>query len=212
MFYSKVFLSKKGKYGYIWLAAHSSFQMHQKLGKKEIYDTNILEAAGSVNTLSYLVLMPSCRLHCKCGRSPTVLLTHDVWLAVDAIQNPFQPLALRMSGHLLLGVVRLFSHKVNSSRHCLKFLSQYCRIWHTQVEFLFNDSNEAFSKIKKVRCVFQCAIFARFSTRRTMQSEILCIPQQTAKRKSTQILVAAVPENIVIATPNWEDPDFYMEE
>ena len=43
MFYSKLILAKKGTYAYIWLAAHSSFQ---KLSKKEIYDTDILEAAG----------------------------------------------------------------------------------------------------------------------------------------------------------------------
>lgn len=126
MFYSKLILAKKGTYGHIWLAAHSSFQMHQKLSKKEIFDTDIREAA-------------------------------------DAVQNPATPFALRMSGHLLLGVVRIFSHKV---------------------EFLYNDSNEAFSKMKK----------------------------QAAKRKSTQNLVAVVLEstNISISTPNWEDPDFYM--
>ena len=32
--------------------------------------------------------------------------------SVDDIQNPVAPMALRVSGHLLLGVVRIFSRKV----------------------------------------------------------------------------------------------------
>ena len=33
--------------------------------------------------------------------------------SVESIENPQLPLALRVSGHLLLGVVRIFSRKVN---------------------------------------------------------------------------------------------------
>lgn len=36
---------------------------------------------------------------------------------VDQIMNPQVPLALRMSGHLLLGVVRIYSKKVDYLQH-----------------------------------------------------------------------------------------------
>lgn len=44
--------------------------------------------------------------------------------------HPETPLALRLSGHLLLGVVRVYKHKV---------------------EILYKQCNDAFSKIKQVR-------------------------------------------------------------
>ena len=47
--------------------------------------------------------------------------------SVDNIENPSIPMALRVSGHLLLGVVRIFSRKVN---------------------YLLTDCNEALVKIK----------------------------------------------------------------
>jgi cohesin complex subunit SCC1 len=36
----------------------------------------------------------------------------DISKSVDSIVNPSVPLALRVSGHLLLGVVRIYSRKV----------------------------------------------------------------------------------------------------
>lgn len=47
--------------------------------------------------------------------------------SVDSIENPTVPMALRVSGHLLLGVVRIFSRKVN---------------------YLLTDCSEAMVKIK----------------------------------------------------------------
>ncbi|ETW01444.1 hypothetical protein H310_06959 [Aphanomyces invadans] len=51
----------------------------------------------------------------------------DVGQAADSIANPVVPLALRVSGHLLLGVTRIYSRKVN---------------------YLFSDCSEALVKIK----------------------------------------------------------------
>ncbi len=48
----------------------------------------------------------------------------------DSIINPEAPLALRLSGQLLLGVVRIYSRKIN---------------------YLYSDCNEALVKIKQVR-------------------------------------------------------------
>jgi cohesin complex subunit SCC1 len=42
---------------------------------------------------------------------PQIFAT-DIAQSVDTIVNPTMPLALRMSGHLLLGVVRIYSRKV----------------------------------------------------------------------------------------------------
>ncbi len=42
---------------------------------------------------------------------PQIFAT-DISASVDTIVNPTMPLALRMSGHLLLGVVRIYSRKV----------------------------------------------------------------------------------------------------
>mmetsp|Transcript_20026 Transcript_20026/g.60674 ORF Transcript_20026/g.60674 Transcript_20026/m.60674 type:complete len:213 (-) Transcript_20026:1431-2069(-) len=51
----------------------------------------------------------------------------DISASVESIANPTVPLALRVSGHLLLGVVRIYSRKVN---------------------YLMTDCSEALSKIK----------------------------------------------------------------
>lgn len=55
------------------------------------------------------------------------IFTADIQSSVDSIVNPPLPLALRVSGHLLLGVVRIYSRKV---------------------KYLFSDCSEALVKIK----------------------------------------------------------------
>lgn len=55
------------------------------------------------------------------------IFTADIQSSVDSIVNPQVPLALRVSGHLLLGVVRIYSRKV---------------------KYLFTDCSEALVKIK----------------------------------------------------------------
>lgn len=52
-------------------------------------------------------------------------------LRADSIINPEAPLALRLSGQLLLGVVKVYSKKVG---------------------YLYQDCNDALQKIKEVRC------------------------------------------------------------
>lgn len=61
----------------------------------------------------------------KLGR-PQIFAT-DISASVDSIVHPQVPLALRVSGHLLLGVVRIYSR---------------------QVKYLMNDAQEAMLKIK----------------------------------------------------------------
>ncbi|EPS70525.1 hypothetical protein M569_04233, partial [Genlisea aurea] len=52
----------------------------------------------------------------------------DIGVSVDSILSPDVPIALRLSSHLLLGVVRIYSKKVN---------------------YLFDDCSEALLKIKQ---------------------------------------------------------------
>lgn len=61
----------------------------------------------------------------KLGRSR--IFSADIGASVDYIANPTVPLALRVSGHLLLGVVRIYSRKV---------------------KYLLKDCDEAMVKIK----------------------------------------------------------------
>ena len=61
----------------------------------------------------------------KLGR-PAIFST-DIATSVESIVNPTVPLALRVSGHLLLGVVRIYSRKV---------------------KYLMHDAQEAMVKIK----------------------------------------------------------------
>jgi len=61
----------------------------------------------------------------KLGRQQ--IFSTDIAASVDSIEHPSVPLALRVSGHLLLGVVRIYSRKV---------------------KYLMNDCHEAMVKIK----------------------------------------------------------------
>ena len=61
----------------------------------------------------------------KLGRQQ--IFSTDISASVDSIEHPTVPLALRVSGHLLLGVVRIYSRKV---------------------KYLMNDCHEAMVKIK----------------------------------------------------------------
>eukprot|EP00555_Chaetoceros_dichaeta_P005827 CAMPEP_0198265788 /NCGR_PEP_ID=MMETSP1447-20131203/24649_1 /TAXON_ID=420782 /ORGANISM="Chaetoceros dichaeta, Strain CCMP1751" /LENGTH=98 /DNA_ID=CAMNT_0043955471 /DNA_START=167 /DNA_END=459 /DNA_ORIENTATION=- len=61
----------------------------------------------------------------KLGRHQ--IFSTDICSSVESIVNPAVPLALRMSGHLLLGVVRIYSRKVR---------------------YLMNDCEEAMVKIR----------------------------------------------------------------
>lgn len=60
----------------------------------------------------------------------SVFLRLVIVVVTDSIINPEAPLALRLSGQLLLGVVRIYSRKIN---------------------YLYSDCNEALVKIKQVR-------------------------------------------------------------
>lgn len=62
----------------------------------------------------------------------------DITDSVNTILNPSAPLALRVSGHLMLGVVRIYSRKV---------------------KYLMNDCTEAMWKIKMVCLMVSALMF-----------------------------------------------------
>ena len=77
--------------------------------------------------------------------SKVQILQHNLQDSVDAIIAPNDaPLALRLSGQLLLGVVRIYSRKAR---------------------YLLDDCNEALIKIKMVWFLVRCILQSRILTR-----------------------------------------------
>jgi cohesin complex subunit SCC1 len=69
----------------------------------------------------------------KLGR--TQIFSADIATSVDNIVNPAVPLALRVSGHLLLGVVRIYSRKV-------KYLLKDCDEAMVKIKMAFRPDGE----------------------------------------------------------------------
>jgi cohesin complex subunit SCC1 len=112
MFYSHLVLAKKGPLGKIWLAGH--FSQHKRLSKQQIFQTNITLSVGMSAMQPY-----TCVHAQECARAYAFgvglrkkLSDHVCNAFIDHILNPSAPYALRMSGHLMLGVVRIYSKKV----------------------------------------------------------------------------------------------------
>ena len=100
MFYSQLVLTKRGPLGRVWLAAH----WEKKLTKLQVSQTDICETVGALN--------PALETLCCLVRVSALFDPGAVWRASDAIAKPDVPLALRTSGHLLLGVVRIYERKI----------------------------------------------------------------------------------------------------
>ena len=64
--------------------------------------------------LLHPALIFSCRLaaHFDKKLTKSQIFTCDIVESVDSVLNPSAPLALRVSGHLMLGIVRIYSRKV----------------------------------------------------------------------------------------------------
>ena len=105
MFYAHFVLSKKGPLSRIWLAAH----WDKKLTKAHVFETNIESSVDGI-------LQPKVRI-----------MTGKIFQCLIKIFPSKVKMALRTSGHLLLGVVRIYSRKA---------------------KYLLSDCNEAFVKIK----------------------------------------------------------------
>lgn len=109
MFYAHFVLAKKGPLARIWLAAH----WDKKLTKAHVFETNIQKSVEDI-------------LHPKVGL--VCFVFSNIIQFYIFLFSPIQvKIALRTSGHLLLGVVRIYSRKA---------------------KYLLADCNEAFVKIK----------------------------------------------------------------
>ena len=112
MFYAHFVLAKKGPLARIWLAAH----WDKKLTKAHVFETNIEDSVKDILKPKVLHKMT----FSICGICTNSVLIHDSFYVQVKM-------ALRTSGHLLLGVVRIYSRKA---------------------KYLLTDCNEAFVKIK----------------------------------------------------------------
>ncbi|KAJ4831956.1 hypothetical protein Tsubulata_018820 [Turnera subulata] len=95
-----------------------------------------------------------CAAHLQHRLKKSQYLSTDIPSTVDFIMFPEVPFALRMSGHLLLGVVRIYSKKV---------------------EYLFHDCNDALIHLKKV-CKATAEVMLPENTK-TAKLESVTLPQ-----------------------------------
>ncbi|KAK6915794.1 Rad21/Rec8-like protein, C-terminal, eukaryotic [Dillenia turbinata] len=133
MFYSQFILAKKGPLGTIWIAAH----LERKLRKNQVADTDIGVSVvlhgvyfydSSSNTAKQKVAIRCLRFLVRTFFHISGFPVPPLHHTKDSILFPEVPIALRLSSHLLLGVVRIYSRKVN---------------------YLFDDCSEALLKIKQ---------------------------------------------------------------
>ncbi|KAH9612742.1 hypothetical protein KSS87_022704, partial [Heliosperma pusillum] len=125
MFYSQFILAKKGPLGTIWIAAH----LERKLRKNQVADTDIGVSVDvpAITMCHRLTTGTFDNLFDGRSRKMCVCCLYFTGLS-DSILCPDVPIALRLSSHLLLGVVRIYSRKVN---------------------YLFDDCSDALLKVKQ---------------------------------------------------------------
>ncbi|GKV08532.1 hypothetical protein SLEP1_g20147 [Rubroshorea leprosula] len=103
MFYSPTFLARKGPLGTVWCAAH---HLQHRLKKSHYTSTDIPSTVGMLKKTKTFSLL------CYPNSDLAIEFDND-----EHIMYPDIPIARRMSGHLLLGVVRIYSKKVNYLFH-----------------------------------------------------------------------------------------------
>jgi cohesin complex subunit SCC1 len=125
MLYTEAIITKKGPLARVWLAAH----WERKISKNQFLQTNIEKTVGK---RMYIQWNASVKLFSKFASS------------IDAITTEQQEaLTLRLSGQLLLGVVRIYSRKTR---------------------YLLEDCNDALVKLKTVGDSNTCQCHNSLST------------------------------------------------
>ena len=138
MFYSAQVLSKRGPLGPIWIASWSQ----RGLKRADVFNCSLPAAVGELGqgqtrrpgTAPRRALTAAAAARQR--NTPTALapiLPH----AADSIINPEAPLALRLSGQLLLGLVRLYLRKL---------------------QFLEEDAGLALRGLARVRTLLLCCL------------------------------------------------------
>ncbi|ODV83184.1 hypothetical protein CANARDRAFT_9904 [[Candida] arabinofermentans NRRL YB-2248] len=128
MFYSEQLLAKEGPLAYVWLAAN----LEKKLTKQQFLNTSITESAHAI--------VSSSSSSSSSGGSNDALTTSQ-----REFHNQYdtEPLALRLTGQLLYGVVRIYSRKA---------------------KYLFDDVTDALVKLKSSFRTSQSVILPAEST------------------------------------------------
>jgi hypothetical protein len=135
MFYSHSLLAKKGPLARVWLAAH----WEKKLTRASIQQTDIKKAAGACsgeNGRARNRVAPAGAPFPGAARPSRIRIVSNIprapcphALSADEIRKPAQPLALRLSGQLLLGITRIYHKKVTllyeDGQSALKKLSEF---------------------------------------------------------------------------------------
>lgn len=123
MFYSTQILSRKGPLATVWIASH----LEKRLKRAQIFETSIAKSVGERGFVEGGGAAKTRTCCQKRASSPPVY--------TDSILNPEAPLALRLSGQLLLGIVRVYIRKL---------------------QFLEADAQEAISGLQDVRWALPC--------------------------------------------------------
>ena len=97
MFYSSQILARKGPLGIVWIAAHIDGQ----LKRNQVRERDASLAAFKPRPTPLPVIPP-----------PPQVFEMSIPGTVEALLSPDAPLALRLTGQLLLGVVRIYAYKV----------------------------------------------------------------------------------------------------
>ena len=96
MFYSSQILARKGPLGLVWIAAHVDGQLKRNQVRERPHC-----AREKSNLPSHSPPPPNLQV-----------FEMSIPGTVEALLSPDAPLALRLTGQLLLGVVRIYAYKV----------------------------------------------------------------------------------------------------
>jgi hypothetical protein len=117
MFYSTQILARKGPLGIVWIAAHLDGQLKRnQAGHGRGHWPATCMRAG----VRHLVLCVRTRPMLNKGHTthtthttPPQVFEASIPVTVDALMSSEAPLALRLTGQLMLGVVRIYARKVD---------------------------------------------------------------------------------------------------
>jgi len=131
MFYEAQILCQHGQLGKVWIAAHWDKKL-SKTTLSQVSSSNIVKDAGTWIWRDSPVFLRAVVFCVSCGRqyaAESMALTL-VYCILEVILSHEGAFSLRLRGHLLFGL---------------------CRIYYKKVDFLYSDCTKVLVKIKNVR-------------------------------------------------------------
>ena len=96
--------------------------------------------------------------------------------------NPEAPLALRLSGQLLLGVVNIYKRKlVYLFEDCNDALSKMQQVWSERITFVYTLSSTSFQYIPCLKPALQLLRFVISHTTRTSNDNLISVAIQATR-------------------------------